>query len=220
MPYLASENVQPIEAPVQRPQPQFGPGLELPEVDRLVRATRARAEFRVDGAGTVVAVLDTGLRTTHVDFAGRVAAQQNFTGDNSGDPGNASDGNGHGTNVSGIICAGADHVGIAPGAGVIPINGIENDNGESVQQGTSQATPVVSGVTLLLQEFHLRATGELPRVSDLAGWLRRSAKTIHDGDDENDNVRHTNQDYRRVDAQAALSLLKRDLEIQTLASGS
>jgi hypothetical protein len=67
------------------------------------------------------AVLDTGLRTTHVDFAGRVVAQVNFTDNNGGDVDNAKDGDGHGTNVGGIIVANGDHEGIAPGANIIPI---------------------------------------------------------------------------------------------------
>src|SRR6266446_874342 len=72
------------------------------EVDTLIRVRRARQTFSVSGTGLTVAVLDTGLRTTHIDFAGRVRAQRNFTSDNGGDENNAADGNGHGTNVGGI----------------------------------------------------------------------------------------------------------------------
>ncbi len=119
-------------APVERPKQLAGSlGLELIEVDQLVKATQARQLFNVDGSGCAVAVLDTGLRTTHVDFAGRVVAQKNFTSDNNGDPDDASDGNGHGTNVAGIIAAGGIHTGIAPKANVIPLKVLGDDGSGS-----------------------------------------------------------------------------------------
>ena len=46
----------------------------------------------------------------------------------------------------------------APGAPVKSA-GISNDRGESIQHGTSQAAPVITGVILLMQEFYLRHTG-------------------------------------------------------------
>ncbi|HEX2162656.1 MAG TPA: S8 family serine peptidase, partial [Thermoanaerobaculia bacterium] len=87
----------------------------------------------------------------------------------------------------------------APGAPVTS-SGIDGPHGESVQQGTSQAAPVTAGVLLLLQELHRRLTGELPEVDDLVALLRQSAVTIHDGDDERDNVEHTDLDFPRLDA--------------------
>lgn len=88
----------------------------LIEVNRFVRANEARQRFQVSGAGRCAAVLDTGLNTRHVDFAGRIAATRNFTADNGGDPGDVRDSNGHGTHVAGIVAAGRDHTGLAPGA--------------------------------------------------------------------------------------------------------
>ena len=76
---------------------------------------------------------DTRYRpgTTHCDFAGRVTAQRNFTADNGGDPDDASDCQGHGTNVAGIICAAGIHPGIAPGARIIPLKVLDNSGGGS-----------------------------------------------------------------------------------------
>jgi subtilisin family serine protease len=101
------------------------------ETDNLIRASQARTQFAVDGAGLAVAVFDTGLRTTHVDFAGKVVAQQNFTADNGGDPNDATDGDGHGTNVAGIAVGRGIHTGIAPGANVVPLKVLSNTGGGS-----------------------------------------------------------------------------------------
>jgi subtilisin family serine protease len=354
---------------VQFDKPQLG--VALAESSQFIRAVEARATFKVDGTGLCAAVLDTGLRVTHVDFAGRVAAQRNFTADNGGRKEDVADGNGHGTNVTGILAARGDHVGIAPGARVVPLkvlpdagggsfaavaealqwvidhrkthnitvvnmslsdggnvastdpaaadpvrdriralreagvavvvaagnsyfghqthgmgypailpgtvsvgavydgpggpyyysggavaysagpgrvcpfsqrlhpstsalyrtdvfapgapvtsSGNANDHGESVQSGTSQAAPVTAGVILLLQEFHLRATGRLPSVEDLEAHLRKGAVKIVDGDDEHDNVAHDNADYLRIDALGALQSLRADLTAQALLQGT
>ena len=98
----------------------------LAQVTSLLHVAEARTQFNVDGTGLTAAVIDTGLRTTHVDFAGKVVAQKNYTSDNGGNTGNAADGEGHGTNVAGIICAKGIHTGMAPGAKVIPIKVLSN----------------------------------------------------------------------------------------------
>ncbi len=361
--------IQPVEKPIQRERPQFGIGIELIEVDALIKAGEARARYRVDGKGFCVAVLDTGINEEHVDFTNKILTQVNFTTDNSGDPDDAGDRNGHGCNVAGIIVAKGDHVGVAPGADVIPIKVLNNDgegsfdeineglqwvldnheefnisvvcmsiggslnfqddddvefgdetrqiiqsleavhvatvvsagndffkhdseegmsfpaiirecvsvgavydniegsfsyrsgavafstapdritpfsqrlhpsthpacftdifcpgapvtssgmngrHGESTQHGTSQAAPVACGVILLLQEFYQRATGKLPEVKDLIKWIRSSAITIHDGDDESDNVENTRKDYKRLDAVRACGTIQRNLEVSDL----
>ncbi len=358
----------PVERPRQSETPLFG--IELAELDLLARAAEARRQFNVDGRGLAVAVLDTGLRSSHVDFEGRVVAQRNFTPDNGGRFGDAGDGHGHGTNVAGIIAAGKDHIGIAPGANIVPLkvlserdaggfaavgealqwvienqarfdisavcmafgdggnysaeagfegdavrsrirelhgrrvavcaaagnhyfrhgsrqgmgypailretvsvgavydgkagriayacgavahstapdrltpfsqrlheslaheartdifapgapvtsSGIAGDRGESTQRGTSQATPLVTGVVLLMQAYYRRVTGELPPVEDLVAWMRASGTVIHDREGGYDNVAHTNLDFRRVDAPAALHAVYRHLQMRMLAA--
>ncbi len=360
----------PVDPPVQFDTLQFG--LALKQVETLIRAREARETFEVNGSGLTAAVVDTGLRTTHVDFAGRVVAQLNLTSDNGDDEDNADDGNGHGTNVGGIVVANGDHTGMAPGANILPIkvlsndgggsfdavadalqwvldhrdtfnitsvcmslgagdnetgdqglddddpirerilalrerdvavviaagndyfthgsaqgmsypgiirqcvsvgavyddfegefayangarafsaspdqitpfsqrlhesvhpdcrtdifapgapvtsSGINNDHGESVQQGTSQAAPVVAGVILLMQQFHLRLTGRLPTVDQLVEWMRRGGVDINDGDDEDDNVGHTGLDFPRISAFGALEAIRRELQKAMAFSG-
>ncbi|MBX9792488.1 MAG: tyrosinase family protein [Pirellulales bacterium] len=104
----------------------------LVEVSAVVRVEEARQRFGVRGEGLTAAVLDTGVRASHRDFAlaagsgSRVLAQQNYTADNNGAVDNAADGNGHGSNVAGIVAAGDRHVGMAPRAGLVAIKVLDN----------------------------------------------------------------------------------------------
>ena len=106
--------------------PASQPRSMLVQVTSMLHVAEARSQFNVDGTGLTAAVIDTGLRTTHQDFVGKVVAQKNYTSDNGGDANNATDGEGHGTNVAGIICAKGIHTGMAPGAKVIPLKVLSN----------------------------------------------------------------------------------------------
>lgn len=67
------------------------------------------------GEGTVVAILDTGIDTTHPDLRDRIIDGRNFTSE--GDRDDITDLNGHGTHVAGTIAAIENNsgvVGVAP----------------------------------------------------------------------------------------------------------
>jgi type VII secretion-associated serine protease mycosin len=74
-----------------------------------------------NGAGVIVAVVDTGVRADHEDLGGRVLAGHDFVGPGDG----RTDPNGHGTHVAGIIAANADNgvgiAGAAPGVHILPV---------------------------------------------------------------------------------------------------
>ncbi|MCX2926680.1 S8 family peptidase [Streptomyces sp. NEAU-W12] len=72
-----------------------------------------------DGKGVKIAVLDTGVDTTHPDLKGQVTASKDFTGSS-----NTGDKVGHGTHVAAIAAGtgakgGAKYRGVAPGAKVL-----------------------------------------------------------------------------------------------------
>ncbi|MEU0167639.1 S8 family peptidase [Streptomyces iakyrus] len=75
------------------------------------------------GAGVTVYVIDTGVRTTHRDFAGRAGHGWDFVGD---DP-VAADGNGHGTHVAGTV-AGTVH-GVAKKARIVSVRVLDAAGG-------------------------------------------------------------------------------------------
>jgi len=91
----------------------------------------------------------------------------------------------------------------APGAPITSAGPV-GSNGRTTQHGTSQATPVVCGVVLLIQELYKKNKGELPTVDEVK-LILRSGVSIIDGDNENDNVTNTLKTFIRVDALKALS---------------
>lgn len=336
------------------------------EIDALIRAPLARDAFKVDGTGLCAAILDTGLRTTHKCFEGRVVKGRNFTEQDGGDPVRVDDYNGHGTNVAGIVAAGTNDArrGIAPKARIAPLKvlpggmdgilkalkwvrdnhkehsitaanmslgvpgtnfvvdavvaaqypdfvavltqlrdlripvvvaagndfynfqtegmsfpailrqslavgavydasvgsrsygsgavahttrsdqftpfsqrlsqeqsaecytdifapgasatsaGAKSDDDTSVQDGTSQAAPTVTGVILLMQQFYMKQTGELPPIDLLSDCLRSGGRWIVDQEVVGvDNVKNTGRQFPRIDAFGALATLHKRLQL-------
>jgi subtilisin family serine protease len=71
------------------------------------------------GAGTVVAVIDTGVDATHPDLVGRVLPGKDFSGSTTGA---TVDRIGHGTEVASVIAAnGGTMAGVAPDAKILPL---------------------------------------------------------------------------------------------------
>src|SRR5690606_19345696 len=97
-------------------------GLRQPLLDQSVPQVGAPQAWAVglDGSGTTVAVLDTGVDATHPDLSDRVVASENFT------EGFEEDGDfvGHGTHVASIVAgsgaaSGGQFRGVAPGADLL-----------------------------------------------------------------------------------------------------
>lgn len=77
---------------------------------------------------------------------------------------------------------------------------------------------MTAGIILLMQHLHRNLTGELAEVDRLVELMHRGGVEIHDGDDESDNVDHTNQDFIRIDAMGSLDALTRSLQKDLLES--
>jgi hypothetical protein len=110
----------------------------------LIRLQQAHTSSRNLGSGIKVAVLDTGVDTTHPMFAGRLAPSAEWKDfvDNDSNPqeaGSPSDrAFGHGTGVAGIILQ------VAPRATILPIRVLN-------QSGSGNLDAVVQGVDWALQ---------------------------------------------------------------------
>lgn len=86
------------------------------------------------GKGVVVAVLDTGCDIDHPDLKDRIIGGKNFTDE--GDSNDFRDNNGHGTHVSGTICAtaqGQGVVGVAPEASLLVVKVLDGNGSGSYQ---------------------------------------------------------------------------------------
>ncbi len=101
---------------------------ELAESTQVIRAAEARSTFGVNGAGVTIAVLDSGVDSSHPDLAKRIIAQHCFThsacapnGTNEGE--SAQDVHGHGTRVTGILASqgSISPQGIAPGSAIVAV---------------------------------------------------------------------------------------------------
>jgi hypothetical protein len=95
-------------------------------LDRSVPQVGAPAAWAAGytGAGTKVAVLDTGIDTSHPDLAGAVVGEQDFTGGTTG----TDDVAGHGTHVASTITGAGRYSGVAPDA--VLLNGkVLDDSG-------------------------------------------------------------------------------------------
>lgn len=82
------------------------------------------------GAGIRIAILDTGIDAEHPDFAGRIAATADFSGES------VVDGHGHGTHVAGIAAgsgaaSNGTYVGVAPEATLL-IGKVLRNNGSGM----------------------------------------------------------------------------------------
>nr|WP_221382895.1 S8 family serine peptidase [Actinoplanes polyasparticus] len=128
----------------------FLDGKRTPSLDVSVPQIGAPAAWQqgLDGTGVTVAVVDTGIDTTHPDFAGKIVASANFT-----ELPGIDDRLGHGTHVASIIAgsgakSGGRYQGVAPGAKLAIAKACERSCFESellpAMEWAAQQAPVVN----------------------------------------------------------------------------
>ncbi|MFE2538879.1 S8 family serine peptidase, partial [Actinacidiphila glaucinigra] len=131
------------------------PGIASVWLDSVVQASLDKSVPQIggpeawaagfDGTGTRVAVLDTGVDTTHPDLAGQVVAEQNFS-----DSPDAVDRFGHGTHVASITAgtgakSGGTYKGVAPGARLL--------NGKVLgDSGSGSMSQIIAGMEWAVAE--------------------------------------------------------------------
>jgi len=104
--------------------------------------------YAATGAGVSVYILDTGIRTTHAEFAGRASGA--FTAINDGY--GTSDCNGHGTHVAGIV--GGARYGVAKAVRLLSVRVLDCAGGGAVSS-------VIAGIDWVTQHRVLPAVANL-----------------------------------------------------------
>jgi subtilisin family serine protease len=121
------------------------------------------------GTGVIVGVVDTGSTATHPDLVGQVLPGQYFlSGANPPQGSGASDDNGHGTHVSGIIAAASNNLtgiaGAAPGAKILPVKALDS-------AGSGFDSDVANGIDWAVDHgakvINLSLGGSSPSTADL-----------------------------------------------------
>jgi serine protease len=102
---------QAVHATTTQSDPTWG----LDRLDQRPTTGDSKYSYGTTGAGVTAYIVDTGIRSTHNQFAGRAASGYDFV-DNDGD---ASDCNGHGTHVSGTV--GGSTYGVAKAVSLVGV---------------------------------------------------------------------------------------------------
>ncbi len=164
-------------------------GIETVALDGIATRTLAESvpqigapeawEAGYDGEGVTVAVLDTGISSTHPDVADHVVAAQNFS-----DAADAEDRDGHGTHVASTATgtgaqSGGTYTGVAPGADLLNAkvlddtgSGWESDIIEGMQWAVDEGADIVS------LSLGGTATGEVDPLEDAVNSLSAESDAL------------------------------------------
>jgi hypothetical protein len=131
---------------------QTNPTWGIDRVDQRDLPLDSNYHWDYDGTGVTAFIMDTGIRTTHVDFGGRASWGIDCTGEGQ------SDGHGHGTHVAGTV--GSATYGVAKNVSLVAVK-ICNSGGScpdadilcgidyvTQQKQASPSTPMVANMSI------------------------------------------------------------------------
>jgi subtilisin family serine protease len=142
---------------------QLGADWGLDRLDQRNRPMDGSYTYTTTGAGVNVYILDTGIRTTHVEFGGR--AVEAFTAYNDGK--GASDCNGHGTHVAGTV--GGKTYGVAKAVRLYAVRVIDC-------AGSGTTSTVIAGVDWVTTNRVLPAVANMSLGSTLSSTVNAAVQ--------------------------------------------
>jgi aqualysin 1 len=120
----------------------------LDRIDQVDRPLSSTYEYHATGKGVRAYVIDTGIRSSHVDFGGRVLPGYTAIQDGRG----TADCNGHGTHVAGTV--GGATWGVAKAAQLVPVRVLDCN-------GAGSYSGVIAGIDWMAAQAHRPAVANL-----------------------------------------------------------
>ena len=142
-----TEDAVTFPAAVESPTPSWG----LDRIDQTTNQLDGQYTYNQTGAGVNIYIIDSGVRSTHEDLAGRVDTANAFTAIHDGL--GTEDGYGHGTAVA-AVAAGTSY-GVAKGAIVHPVRVLGNN-------GRGTVSDLIAGIDWVDANF------EAPAVTNIS----------------------------------------------------
>ena len=118
---------------INQSSPQNGATWGLDRIDQTALPLDSQYRFMANGLGVHAFIIDTGIRSDHTEFTGRMVAGADFVNDGRG----TTDCNGHGTHVAGTV--GGSTWGVAKQVKLVPVRVLDCT-------GSGSLSAVIAGI--------------------------------------------------------------------------